>query len=122
EGVIGLIQAVDRYDPYRGYQFSTYATWWIRQAVTRSIADKELLIRLPVHVVDRANKLLRKERSLAIELGDSPGGPAGGESESEELGESMQQSRLWTSPVFSTGVAVGVGDDTELALEIDKLE
>ncbi|RME49137.1 MAG: RNA polymerase sigma factor RpoD [Caldilineae bacterium] len=72
EGNIGLIKAVDRFDYRRGYKFSTYATWWIRQAVTRAIADQGRTIRIPVHMCERINKLSRVTRELAQELGREP--------------------------------------------------
>jgi len=82
EGNIGLMKAVDKFEYRRGYKFSTYATWWIRQAITRSIADQARTIRIPVHMIETINKLNRISRQMLQEMGREP--------TPEELGERME--------------------------------
>ena len=84
EGNIGLMKAVDKFEYQRGYKFSTYATWWIRQAITRSIADQARTIRIPVHMIESINKLVRTSRRLVQEYGREPN--------PEEIAEEMQMS------------------------------
>ena len=82
EGNIGLMKAVDKFEYRRGYKFSTYATWWIRQAITRAIADQARTIRVPVHMIETINKLIRTSRYLVQELGRDP--------TPEEISEKME--------------------------------
>jgi len=113
EGNLGLIRAVEKYDYKRGFKFSTYATWWIRQGVTRAIADQARTIRVPVHMVENINKYIRTERKLLQTLGREP--------DSAEIAESLditpnrvREIKKVAQGTISLDTPIGEGEDSYL--------
>ena len=113
EGNMGLMKAVEKFDFRRGFKFSTYATWWIRQAITRSIADQARTIRIPVHMVETINKLVRIERQLVQELGREPTNEEISEHMGIEVDKVNEIRKIAQEPV-SLETPIGEEDDSHL--------